>query len=204
MENIKMNNEGKYTWEYEMDFSKNKSLLSLIMKIMTFIFLFIIVAMAIIMGVNGNFDMDGFLYFLKIAVPIFLFVYLVAYLAFYFYVKSLGGSYHARFEMNEEGVTHIPMEKEKEYNQKIGKASFFVGMLTGNAGTAGAGAYLANIEDIHSDFSKVKTIKTDREHDIIHVNYLTLNNQIYVDKDNYDFVFNYIKDHCPAALIIDK
>ena len=204
MKNITVNEKGQYVWEYEMNMYENRNVFGMVMKILTGIFLFIIVTLVILTCFNGIFDWDSLWFFLKIAVPIFLFVYLLSYLSYRFYVYSLGGVYHVRFEMDEEGVNHIPMQREREYNRKIGALSMLVGMFTKNVGQVGTGFYVSTLANIYSSFDKVTSVRTDRKHDLINVNYVTLNNQVYADKEDYDFVFDYIASHCPKAKIVDK
>lgn len=204
MKNIMVNEKGQYVWEYEMNMYENRNVFDMIMKILTGIFLFIIVTLLILTCFNGIFDWDSLWFFLKIAVPIFLFVYLLSFLSYRFYAYSLGGVYHVRFEMDENGVNHIPMQREREYNRKIGILSMLVGMFTKNVGQVGTGFYVSTLANIYSSFDKVTSVRTDRKHDLINVNYVTLNNQVYADKEDYDFVFEYIVSHCPKAKIADK
>ena len=204
MKNITVDENGKYVWEYEVDLHRNRNIFDLIMKILTGIFIFIVAVMLILTALDGSLDFEGFWFFLKIAIPIFLFVYLLGCFSYWLYVRSLGGVYHVRFEMDEEGINHIPMKKEQEYNRKIGLVSMIVGMASRNPGQVGTGMYIASLENIYSDFSKVTSVKADRKHDLINVNYMTLNNQVYADREDYDWVFDFIASRCPKARIVDK
>ena len=96
------------------------------------------------------------------------------------------------------------MKREQDYSKKTGIAMMLVGLFTRNIGQLGSGMYIATLEDIYSQFSKVTSIRTDRKHDLINVNYVTLNNQIYVSMEEYDFVLDYLIGHCPNAKVVDK
>lgn len=204
MKNISIDENGKYVWEYEVDLYQNKVIFDLIMKILTGIFAFIVIVMTALIIMDGSFDWEGMWFFLKIAIPIFLFVYVLGFLSYRYYAYSLGGVYHMRFEMDEEGINHIPMQREREYSRKVGLFSMLVGLFTRNVGQVGSGFYVATLENIYSRFDKVTSVKADRKHDLINVNYVTLNNQVYVGKEDYDFVFDYIASRCPKAKIIDR
>ena len=204
MKNITIDENGKYVWEYEIDLNQNKVIFDLIMKILTGIFAFIVIVMTVVIAIDGSLDWEGLWFFLKIALPIFLFVYVLGFLSYRLYARSLGGFYHVRFEMDEEGISHIPMKREQEYSKNIGILSMLIGLFTRNVGQVGTGMYIATLENIYSRFSKVSSVKTDRKHDLINVNYMTLNNQIYVDKEDYDFVLDYIVSRCTKARIVDK
>ena len=204
MNRILEDENGKYVWEYDVDLYRNSNIFGLVMKILSVIFVFIVAVMLFLTALDGSLDWDGFLFFMKIAVPIFLFVYLLGFLSYRYYAYSLGGVYHVRFEMDEEGVSHIPMKREAEYNRNIGLVSMIIGMCTGNAGQVGSGMYIATLEKVYSEFVKVSSVKADRKHDLINVNYMFQNNQIYAEKDDFDFVFDFIADHCPKARISDN
>jgi len=204
MKNITVNEKGQYVWEYELNMYENRNVLDMIMKILTGIFLFIVAALVIMTSLNGIFDWESLWFFLKIAVPIFLFVYLLSFLSYRFYTYSLGGVYHVRFEMDEEGINHIPMQREREYEQKVGILSMLLGLFTRNVGQVGSGFYVATLANVYSSFDKVTSVRADRKHDLINVNYVTLNNQVYVGKEDYDFVFDYIASRCPKAKIVDR
>ena len=204
MKKITIDESGRYVWEYEVDMHENRNIFILIMKILTVIFVFILLTIPAIALIDGSFSFDSLWFFMKIAIPIYLFVYLVGYLAYELYAYSLGGVYHVRFEMNEKGVHHIPMKREQEVGKKSGIMMMLVGLFTRNVGQLGSGIYVATLEDIYSQFDKVTSIRTDRRHDLINVNYVTLNNQVYAAKEDYDFVLDYIIGHCPNAKIVDK
>ena len=174
------------------------------MKILTAIFAFIIVAMVIVTGLNGIFDWESMWFFLKIAIPIFLFVYLVGFLSYRLYAYSLDGVYHVLFEMDEDGISHIPMRREREYSRKVGLFSMLVGLFTRNVGQMGSGLYVTTLENIRSSFDRVVSIRTDRKHDLINVNQVFLNNQIYAGEEDYDFVLEYIVSRCPKAKVTDR
>lgn len=203
MKKITTDENGRYVWEYEVDMHKNRNIFDLVMKILTVIFAFILVSIPLIALARGTFSFDSLWFFMKIAIPIFLFVYLIGFLAYELYAYSLGGIYHVRFEMDEEGIDHIPMKQERDYERKIGLIGMLTGLFTRNLGQLGSGLYLATAEKVHSRFSQVTSVKSDRRHDLINVNYATLNNQVYVEPEDYDFIFTYIAAHCPKARIID-
>jgi len=51
-----------------------------------------------------------------------------------------------------------------------------------------------------SHFKKVRTVKAERKRNLIKVNEMPTHNRIYVESpQDYEFVLNYIKSHCPKA-----
>ena len=50
-----------------------------------------------------------------------------------------------------------------------------------------------------SDFANVRSVKGSRALRVIKVNEPLAKNQVYVEPADYDFVFGFIRDHCPNA-----
>ena len=57
-------------------------------------------------------------------------------------------------------------------------------------------------KSLYSRFSNVRKIKAVRGKDLIKLNGRFLRNQIYVAKEDFDFVYDYIVGHCPNAKIV--
>ena len=49
----------------------------------------------------------------------------------------------------------------------------------------------------YSDFEKVYSVKSYKDKEVIKVNSPFLFNQIYVKKEDFDFVDSFIREHCP-------
>ena len=58
---------------------------------------------------------------------------------------------------------------------------------------------VASHTSLSSDFSKVRSIKPKRLWHTIKVNEPFAKNQIYTTKEDFDFVLNFIRQHCPKA-----
>lgn len=105
MSKITRNENGQYVWEYELDMYRNRNIFDLVMKILTVIFVFIIFAVTSMAVFNRTFDLDSLWFFLKIAIPIFLFVYLIAYLAYRFYACHWAASIMCVLRWMRKGST---------------------------------------------------------------------------------------------------
>ena len=73
------------------------------------------------------------------------------------------------------------------------------GAAGGSFTTAGAGMLAASKNASISAFTHVKRVKARRWLHVIKVNQLFEHNQVYVRKEDFDFVYNYIKSRCPKA-----
>lgn len=122
-----------------------------------------------------------------ISVPLTLFAYLIV-------AAIYGWKYIVLFEMDDEGVIHIQQDKQFKKAQGIAKLT----MLTGRVGQ-GLSVSAKNVQS--SSFRSVRTVKGIRRRDTIKLNQLLVHNQIYAEKEDYDFVWEYITSRCKKAKI---
>ena len=177
--NITLYEDGKYRWVYEMSLFKNPTIFWLIWKI----FFFIILGLIIFASVLGTFDnildcLKSFGYFIG-GMTILLGVgYLI-------YALIMGGKYIVIFEMDEEGVNHKQCSQQAEKVEKLEALA----MLS---------RYDVLIRtEMYSEFSKVREVKAYPKTNVIKVNGLLEHNQVYAEKEDFDFVLNFIKEHVP-------
>ena len=107
------------------------------------------------------------------------------------------GKYVVLFEMDEYGIVHMQEPRQFRKAQKMGAVAAGVGLASGRLTTAGAGMMAASKNKSVSDFSKVRRVKPRPLFHVIKVNEPMEHNQIYVPKEDFDFVYQYIKSHCP-------
>lgn len=109
------------------------------------------------------------------------------------------GKYVVLYEMDEDQVKCIQMPKTVKKAEVIGLITVLVGLAAKNPTTIGAGMLSASRSTSTSVFSNVRRVKTRRRMNLIKVNQLLFKNQVYVPDEDYDFVYHYIKSHCPKA-----
>ncbi len=103
------------------------------------------------------------------------------------------------FEMDETGVVHMQFPKTVEKAKALGMLSVLSGLASGAPGRVGQGVLIASHTTLTSSFANVKKVKPIRRFDIIKVNAPFTKNQIYVNKEDFDFVYDYIISRCPQA-----
>ena len=91
----------------------------------------------------------------------------------------------------------LQIEEQFEKQQVIARAAAFTGALTGNIGLVGSALYNMYNNTAYSDFEKVYSVKSYKDKEVIKVNSPFLFNQIYVKKEDFDFVDSFIREHCP-------
>jgi hypothetical protein len=201
-ENIYLCPDGKYRWVYELNMIKNPVILLTIWKIFGILIL-IQIAITFILAVFDG-DVPGFFtgYLFTpgvLIIPgIFFVLSVIAYIIVAF---DYGWKYIVLFEMDEKGVVHNQMPKQFEKSQGLSWLATMAGALAGSYTTMGAGLLASSKSCSSSDFDKVRKVVISRGLNVIKVNELLEKNQVYADKADFDFVCNFIVQHCSGAKI---
>ena len=187
---ITLGQDGKYHWYYEVKMLKNTAILGTILKI----FGGIIAGMWLFANaMNGFEDVGPTTKVMLIIFGVFLVLTLLGYLIV---AAMYGGKYCVVFEMDEKGVSHAQLPKQFKKAQVMGLVSAFAG---GSLGTVAPGLLAASRNSLYSDFSSVRTIKPRPGQHLIKVNAPLSKNQIYVEDQDFQFVLDFIRSHCPKA-----
>ena len=193
---VRLFEDGKYRWVYEMSLFKNPTVFLLLIKIFSFIFLGIFVLMVIFGAGDGDFWWDGFLNTLKIFGIIFAGMVALVGISYLIYAAIMGGKYGVEFEMDENGVNHRQIEAQAKKARKIGAATAIIGAASGRPGTVGAGFAAARTE-MYSEFAKVRKVKAYPRRGLLKVNAGLNHNQVYAAPEDFEFVRGFIVSHCP-------
>ena len=97
-------NDGKYTWTYDMDMKQNRSVLNLVLKIVTGILAFIFLFLGFLSLRDG--DMETFLEMGGVVALCSVVIIAICYLAYWWTTKKFGGVYSWCYEMDEEGIRY--------------------------------------------------------------------------------------------------
>ena len=195
---IKLCNDGKYRWVYKLNMLTNPVILFTVLKI----FFFILAGMMLVFGVipaiiHGDWDqLTGMGEALLIAMAIMAGLTIISLIVLTF---IYGGSYCVLFEMDEDQIRHIQVPKQFKKAQILGWITAMAGASTGNLTTTGVGILSTTKQVSTSTFKVVRRIKPLRWLKCIKVHEPFEHNQIYVPKKDFDFVYNYIKSHCPKV-----
>lgn len=194
---VRLCTDGKYRWTYPMNMLTNPSIYITLCKIFGGIF-----AVAYIVGyirpiLRGDFDqvIDDLKWW-GVAILVFLVLSAISYLIV---AAQYGWKYTVMFTMDENGILHEQIPAQKKVAKRIGGTLAGVGFLGGSPGRVGQGILVANHTSLASDFSKVRSIKPKRRWNTIKVNEPFAKNQVYTTKEDFDFVLDYIRSHCPKV-----
>ena len=190
--------DGKYRWRYEMNMLTNPTIFLTVFKI----FFYIILVGFVIFGtflyaIHG--DWEG-LWGMAKAMLIVMGVFAVlTFLGVLVLAIMYRGKYVVLFEMDEKEIAHIQEPRQFRKAQKIGAATTMAGFAAGNYTAAGAGILSTTKSSSTSILANVRRVKPRRWLHVIKVNQLLNKNQIYVPAEDFDFVYNFLKEHCPNA-----
>ena len=194
-ESIYLCPDGVYRWIYEFPMTKNPTILFTVWKVLAISCAICLVLVGVpLLFTEGPQALAGIGKGIGIAALILLPLSILGYLIL---SAMYGGKYMVLFEMDEQQVRHIQMEKQFKKMQAAGWLAAMAGLVTGNLTMAGSALLAATKSVSVSEFSKVKAVKPDRAMHVIRVNETLEHNQIYADGEDFDFVLDFILAHVP-------
>ena len=195
-EEVRLCNDGKYRWVYEMHLLKNPTIFFTVLKVMM-ISVGIVWVFGLVIGL-GDMSLDYFLFWTKLT-GIMLGIFVVLTIIGVLITAAILGKYVVLFEMDEKEVVHIQMPRQVKKAEVIGFITVLVGAMAKNPTTMGTGMLAASKTKSTSVFTNVRRVKAYRKRNLIKVNQLFNKNQVYVADEDFDFVYDFIKSHCPQA-----
>ena len=196
-ERVRLCTDGKYRWTYPMNMLTNPTVYITVCKIFGGLGAIAFIATYISDIFSGNFaNMIEDLKWWGVAILVFLVISAIAYLIV---AAQYGGKYIVMFTMDENGIKHEQIPVQKKKGMKLGAVLAGAGALTGSPTRVGQGLLVAAHTSLASDFKVVRSIKAQRRWNTIKVNEPFANNQIYTTKEDFDFVLDYIRSHCPKV-----
>lgn len=196
---VQLCNDGKYRWVYEVHILRNPALFLTVMKVMLISVAIVWVFGMVVALFQGDMDMSYFLFWLKLMGIVMGIFFVLAIISQLILAAIFKGKYVVLYEMDEDQVNCIQMPKTVKKAEAIGMITVLVGLVAKNPTTIGAGMLSSSRSTSTSIFSNVRRVKARRGMNLIKVNQLLFKNQVYVPDEDFDFVFNHIKSHCPKA-----
>ena len=198
---VKLCPDGKYRWLYEVNMLKNPMILFTVFKVMGMSFAIVAIIVLLIGACSGNLDalLHNSWSDLKYVFYFIAFFSVLTVIGYLIVAKMYQGKYIVLFEMDETKVIHKQLPKTMEKAKTIGMLNVLAGLATGSPGGMGRGLLIASHDSLTSTFNSVRKIKPIRRFNVIKVNEPFAKNQIYVDNEDFDFVYEYIRSRCPKV-----
>lgn len=201
MANILQDEGGTYRWVFEYNLWRDPTVFLTVFKVFGGVGLGIIALTSVFDLVDGSWDIIDLadrLRFDGIILAITCGLALVGYVVF---ALMQGGRYCVMFTMDDTSVEFCPLPKEVKRAEAIGALNVLMGLAAGNATQVGIGFTSSAANAMTSTFANVRSIRGYPRRGVIKVNEPFAKNQVYVEKDDYDFVFGFIRDRCPRAKV---
>lgn len=197
-ERVRLCEDGKYRWTYPLDMLKNPSILFVVYKIFGILLSIPLLISIIRAAIDGDWARawDDSIKIWLIVLAVFA---VIIYLSYLVIVWVYGGKYVVHFTLDEEQLVHEQERAQFQRARKLGIIAMIVGFLTKKPSTVGQGLFMASRDTSTSTLTKVRRIKPRRAWHLIKVNEGLEHNQVYVPKEDYDLVLDFLRQHCPNA-----
>lgn len=201
---VRLCQDGKYRWTYEFNMLKNPAIILVVYKIFGILLIIPFLINIISLASHGTLQAEWNDRLWSGSNPqvwlVVMAVFAVLILISYLIVAWMyGGKYIVHFTLDEQCVIHDQEPAQVQRARKLGLLTVLVGIFAKRPSTVGAGMLAASHTTSTSVFANVRRIKPRRYIELIKVNQRLDRNQVYVPKEDYDFVLNFIRTHCPKA-----
>lgn len=191
--------DGKYRWVYEVPKLKNPSILIDVYKVLGISFGSVWLFNVLLIGCEDGFALEnlwgitsGFL----ILMGVFL---IIGYIAYVIVAWTYGWKYVVLFTLDEKEVIHQQMPRQVKKAKVLGALTTLVGAAAGKPGVMGAGILSASRSTSTSTLANVTHLVLCRRLHLIKVNQLLNKNRVFVPDEDFDFVYDFLCQHCPKA-----
>lgn len=198
---VKLYEDGKYHWKYDLHMLKNPSVLFDVYKALGMTLLITGFIIFLIQACSTGFHLEDVGFVLKILGIMVAIFFVLGILGYLLYAALSGWVYTVNFIMDEKGVVHQQSPRSEKVGRRIGCLTVLVGLFARKPGVVGTGMLAASNTSMSSDFSSVRKVKARRWMNTIMVNEPFAKNRVYACDEDFDFVYQYISSRCPKAKI---
>ena len=196
---VKLYPDGKYRWVYEVPMLKNPTILFDVYKVLGISFGIVWLFNVLLISCEDGLNFRN-LWSITSGFLILMLVFLViGYVAHFIVAWYNGWKYVVLFTLDEKEVVHQQMPRQVEKAKVLGALTALVGSLAGKPGVMGAGVLAASRSTSTSVLANVASLVPRRRLHLIKVNQLLNKNRIFVPDEDFDFVYNFLCQHCPKA-----
>lgn len=196
---VRLYPDGKYRWVFEVPMLKNPSILIDVYKVLGIIFGLVWLFNVLIIGCEGDLSLSSlwdFSYGFLILTGVFL---VIGYIAYVIVAWNYGWKYVVLFTLDEKLVVHQQMPRQIKKARVLGALIALVGAATGKPGVVGSGVLVASRSTLTSELANVERLIPCRRLHLIKVNQLLNKNRVFVPDEDFDFVYDFLCQHCPKA-----
>jgi len=194
--------DGKYRWTFRVDMLTNLSIFTDVLKVLLISVLITGIIMFLIGACADGLSADTLRFSLSVMLIVGGVFIVILPLGYGLYLLISGRHYVALFTLDEHQIVHRQSKKQAEKGRSIGLAAMVAGLAAGGRGAANAGLMAATRgTTMTTSLASVRTIVAKRRQHLIKVNERWEKNRVYVSDEDFDFVLQFLRDHCPQATV---
>ncbi len=191
--------DGKYRWVYEVLMLRNPTILIDVFKVFGISFGIVWLFVLILMTFSDDLSFDSFWSLTSVFLLLLLLFFFLGTISYIIFAWINGWKYIVLFTLDDQEVIHQQMPRQVKKDQVMGELTSLLGALSGRPGMVGTGLLVSSRTSSTSILANVKRIIPRRRFNLIKVNQLLNKNRIFVCDEDFDFVYNFLCEHCPQA-----
>jgi len=191
--------DGKYRWVYEVSMLKNPSILFDVYKVLGICFGVVWLLILLLICVEDGFTFKNIWNITSGFFLLYLVFLVIGYIAYVIVAWSYGWKYVVLFTLDEKELVHQQMPRQMKKARVLGALTALVGAVAGKPGVMGSGVLAASRSTLTSELANVERLIPRRRLNLIKVNQLLFKNRVFVPDEDFDFVYDFLCQHCPKA-----
>jgi len=195
-EHVRLYPDGKYRWVYEVNMLTNFSILFDVWKVLGISMGILVLLFVVIAVFDGGWDVDMLIGMASTLGIVALVMLVLGLIGYFVYAAISGWKYAVLFIMDEKEVVHQQMPNTVKKGQLIGALTILAGLASGRPGAVGTGVLAQSRLSMTSTFAHVERLISCRKMNLIKVNERFEKNRVYVNTEDFDFVYDFLLTHC--------
>ena len=191
--------DGKYRWVYEVPMLKNPSILYDVYKVLGISIGVVWLLNVLLIGCEEGFSFDNLWGSTCVILVVMLILAVIGLIAYVIVAWCYGWKYVVLFTMDEKKIVHQQMPRQVKKAQILGALTSFAGVAAGKPSVVGTGYLAASRSTTTSELANVARLIPCRRYHLIKINCLLKKNRIYVPDEDFDFVYDFLCQHCTNA-----
>lgn len=191
--------DGKYRWVYEVSMLKNPSILFDVYKVLGICFGVVWLLILLLICVEDGFTFKNIWNITSGFFLLYLVFLFIGYIAYVIVAWSYGWKYVVLFTLDEKELVHQQMPRQMKKARVLGALTALVGAVAGKPGVMGSGVLAASRSTLTSELANVERLIPRRRLNLIKVNQLLFKNRVFVPDEDFDFVYDFLCQHCLKA-----
>ena len=191
-----LNKEGTYYWIAQLPMDKCFCLLFEVWKVLA-ISAGIVSLLGFLINIISGEGLESFFFTLGMSALVLGILFVLSIPAYYIVTKANDNKYTVLFEMDDDGIDHVQIMTDKA--KALNALTSFTGSLAGKPALRALGLRNSNGASLYSSFKDVRKIRIYEDKGLIVLQGKLFNNQVYIDEENFGFVYAFIRERCPNA-----